>query len=275
MHLHAHHASVEQAIAALYPRLDALVVLTSQDAQEYAAAVTHPVRVVVIPNTVRPLGGARPTLSEPAVIAAGRLTPQKGFDMLIRAFAQVAAERADWELRICGAGRERGTLEALIHEMRLGDHVTLRGPVKRLGEEMSRASIFVLSSRFEGFPLVLVEAMSTGLPVVSFDCPTGPRDVIDHRGNGILVPPGDVDALARAMLELIADEDLRRRMGAAAARTATAYTIDAIGPRWSQLLDSLPPPSNVPASTAGRSANGGLDPVTAAPAAVRRPGAGA
>jgi glycosyltransferase involved in cell wall biosynthesis len=104
---------------------------------------------------------------------------------------------------------------------------------------MEQASLFVLSSRFEGFPLILIEAMSKGLPVVSFDCPTGPRDVIDDHRNGILVPPKDIDALASGMLELIADDELRHRLGAAAALTADKYTADAIGSEWERLLDEL------------------------------------
>jgi glycosyltransferase involved in cell wall biosynthesis len=219
--------------------LDALVVLTEGDAREYARLVPGLARLAVIPNSVRRLEGGRASLSGTTILAAGRLTPQKGFDLLIRAFARLAGAYPEWRLRICGGGPQREVLERLIDEHGLGDIVSLPGRVKRLGEEMARASMFVLSSRFEGFPLILVEAMSKALPVVSFDCPTGPRDVIDDRRDGILVPREDVDALAGAMRELIADPELRRRLGAEAARTAADYTIEALGPRWDDLFDEL------------------------------------
>jgi glycosyltransferase involved in cell wall biosynthesis len=104
---------------------------------------------------------------------------------------------------------------------------------------MAQASMFVLSSRFEGFPLVLVEAMHKGLPVVSFDCPTGPGEIVEDGRNGILVPAQDVDGLARGMIALIEDAELRRSCGAEAAKTAEAYRMDVIGPRWDAFIAEL------------------------------------
>jgi glycosyltransferase involved in cell wall biosynthesis len=239
MHLHAHPESVRRAIARGYPRLDALVTLTDPDAREFTVFLPAPPKIAVIPNSARKLGGKQASLSGTTILAAGRLTPQKGFDLLIPAFARVAAEHPDWRLRICGGGHERNALQRLIDEHGLADVATLTGPVRRLGKQMQGASLFVLSSRFEGFPLILLEAMSKGLPVVSFDCPTGPREVIDDHRNGILVPAGDIDALATGILEVIADDDLRHRLGAAATLTANEYRIEAIGPKWEQLFDEL------------------------------------
>jgi glycosyltransferase involved in cell wall biosynthesis len=243
MHLKAHHKSVRAALARFYPRLHALVVLTEQDARDYVEYLPEPPMIAVIPNTVRKLGGDQARLSGTTVLAAGRLTPQKGFDLLIHAFALVASDRPHWQLRICGRGPQRRELLRLIDAHGLDDVITLPGAVRRLGDEMERASLFVLSSRFEGFPLILIEAMSKGLPIVSFDCPTGPRDVIEDHRNGLLVPSGDIDALAASILELIADSGLRRRLGTAAALTARKYTIEAIGPRWEQLLDAVQAPA--------------------------------
>jgi glycosyltransferase involved in cell wall biosynthesis len=113
------------------------------------------------------------------------------------------------------------------------------GATKQLGEALAQASIFVLSSRFEGFPLILIEAMSKGLAVVSYDCPTGPSDIVDDHQNGILVPAKDIDALAEGMRELMADEPLRRRVAAAASESAKAYEIESIGPHWAELFTSL------------------------------------
>jgi glycosyltransferase involved in cell wall biosynthesis len=117
--------------------------------------------------------------------------------------------------------------------------VELPGASSDLPGEMAQASVYALSSRFEGFPLVLLEAMGAGMAAVAFDCPTGPRDIIEDHGNGILVPAKDVDAFAAGLRELMGDEDLRRRCGAAAVETARAYTMDAVGPQWEGLFARL------------------------------------
>jgi glycosyltransferase involved in cell wall biosynthesis len=214
------------------------VTLTEGDLRDYAERVAD-VRLASIPNSFSEMGGGKARLAGKTVLSAGRLRRQKGFDLLIRAFGPVAAAHPDWRLRICGRGRLRKDLQRLIDEEGLSDVVTLAGQAKHLGREMESASMFVLSSRFEGFPLILLEAMSKGLPVVSFDCPTGPREVIDNRRNGILVADGDVDALAAGMREVIADAEFRERLAAASVETVQAYSMQAIGPRWGALLDEL------------------------------------
>jgi glycosyltransferase involved in cell wall biosynthesis len=239
MNLRKRPAELREAMPTLYPMLDALVVLTEQDRQAYEAHLDGRVRVVRIPNAVRDMGAGMADLSSVTVLAAGRLTRQKGFDLLIRGFARVAAEHPGWRLRICGGGRLRTKLEALVVEQGLSEVVTLAGPVRDLGAEMSRASIFVLSSRFEGLPLVLLEAMSKGMAVVSADCPTGPAEVLQDRRNGILVPRRDADALGDAIVELIRDEDLRHRCAAGAVETAREYTMTAVGRQWEALLGEL------------------------------------
>ena len=147
------------------------------------------------------------------VVAAGRLVRAKGFDRLIRAFTWVAEAHPGWRLRICGGGPERAALAALIGELRLGGRVELAGKVRDMEAELGAASVFALSSRFEGLPLALLEAMAKGLAVVSFDNCAGPREVIEHGTDGLLVPGGDERALARAICALIESPDLRRRLG--------------------------------------------------------------
>ena len=239
LHFGAHSPPVLEAIRERYAQLDALVVLTADDERRYAEFLSPAPRLAHIPNTV--YGGERGTanLDAPTILAAGRLTRQKGFDLLIDAFSRVAPHHPQWGLRICGRGPLCRGLQKRIDRHGLADVVTLAGAARDLGEEMTRASIFVLSSRTEGFPLVLIEAMSHGMAVVAFDCPTGPRDVIDDHRNGILVAPRDIVALARGVGEMISNPELRRRCGTAARETGRAYTIDAIGPRWDTLFGQL------------------------------------
>jgi glycosyltransferase involved in cell wall biosynthesis len=238
MHLLNHPRSVREAIQRLYPRLDSMVVLTERDARNYRELVGPALSLVRIPNTVRPLPGGRADLSQKTVLAAGRFARQKGYDLLLPAWTRVAEEHPDWRLRLCGSGAMKKQLKAQIRELELEDVVSFEGPAD-MAEAMSNASIFALSSRFEGFPLILLEAMSKGMAVVSFDCPTGPAEIIDDGRNGILVPAYDINAFAGALRTMIEDEELRRRCAAAAITTAEAYTMEAVGPRWETLLDEL------------------------------------
>jgi glycosyltransferase involved in cell wall biosynthesis len=239
MHLSSHKPRLQKAVRAGYPELDALAVLTASDEREYAEYLGDSARVEQIPNAVTKLDGGVSELSAKTVIAAGRLKRQKDFGRLIRAFAQVVEKHPDWQLKICGGGPRQQALEKLIGNLGLEQNVVLAGPVRNLGPELANASMYALSSRREGFPMVLLEAMSKGLPVVSFDCPTGPREIVRDRENGMLVPHQDVDALAAAMIEMIEDEELRRRCGAGALATAERYSIDVIGARWEELLAEL------------------------------------
>jgi glycosyltransferase involved in cell wall biosynthesis len=231
--------TLRKAMARKYGRLDVLVALTAGDVEDYDKLMKGRLRLERIPNTVHAMGGPDPDLDSKVVLAAGRLTRQKGFDLLIPAWAQVASDHRDWTLRICGKGHQKEELEELIERHGVSDTVQLAGPAQDMGAEFGAASIFVLSSRFEGFPLILIEAMSKGLAVASYDCPTGPREIIDDHRNGLLVPHKDVDALARAIRELIEDDELRRSCAAAAAESAHEYSIASVGPRWQALFDDL------------------------------------
>jgi glycosyltransferase involved in cell wall biosynthesis len=239
MNLGHHRKALRNGMARSYGGLDVLVALTEEDREAYEKLLDGKVRLAVIPNTVHDIDGPPADLDSRTVLAAGRLVHQKGFDMLIEAFARVHAAQPDWKLKICGGGELVDRLVAAVAERGLDGVVELPGPCADLPGEMERASIYALSSRFEGFPLVLLEAMGKGMAVVAFDCPTGPRDIIDDHRNGVLVPPKDVEAFAAGLLELIEDDELRRRCGPAAAETAQQYTIDAVGPRWEALFREL------------------------------------
>ncbi len=237
MHLGAHKPGLKAAMPNGYKKLDAFVLLTEGAREDYEKHLKGKVKLAKIPNSARELGGP-PDLDAKRVLAAGRLTRQKGFDWLIPAWAQVEAKHPDWELKICGEGKWRERLEAQIAEHGL-KNVALPGNCENMAAEMSNASIFALSSRFEGFPLILCEAMSKGMAPVAFDCPTGPAEMIRDGENGLIVPLGDIDAFAEALLRMIEDDELRHRCGPAAAETGRAFKMDAIGPMWDKLFKEL------------------------------------
>jgi len=187
----------------------------------------------VIPNPVMPPPPSRAVPSDPPVIVAiGRLVPQKGFDILLPAFARVAAVHSDWCLEIWGEGPERGALERLRDSLGLSSRVMLPGRTREPYKVLRRASLFVMSSRREGFPTVLGEAMSCGLPVVSVDCPSGPREMIRDGIDGLLVPPENVGALAAGMERLISDQRLARDLASRAPEVVDRFALSKVLERW-------------------------------------------
>ncbi len=242
--LSGHPPSVRSRITRGYGRLDAVVTLTEADLKAYERAFERagrprPAVLARIPNAVPRLDGGRSPLTAKTAVTIGRLTHVKGYDLLIRAWAHVAARHPDWTLRIFGAGPRQEKLQAAIDRRGLTDRVLLAGPIQDVGAELARASLFVLSSRREGMPMVLLEAMSKGLPVVAYDCPTGPAELIAHGVNGLLVKPQKIHALADAICAVIEDDDLRARLAAQGPPTAARYDIDVIGARWERLLADL------------------------------------
>jgi glycosyltransferase involved in cell wall biosynthesis len=229
------------AIHRSYAQLEALVVLTDTDRRRYERFLGDRPRIEVIPNSLPLVGGAQSDLEQPVVIGVGRLTAQKGFDRLIRSFGSIAEAHPQWSLHVYGEGPRRDGLEAMIARRHLEEAIRLPGHVADVGEHLRAASIFALSSRSEGFPLALIEAMSCGLPVVSYDCPTGPADIVQHGHTGLLVPNGDVDAFADALLELIADPEKRRRFGAAGAERAKQWDTSCVIAKWERLLGDVRP----------------------------------
>ncbi|MFC7649970.1 glycosyltransferase [Streptosporangium lutulentum] len=209
--------------------------LTRADLEHYARAVPNP-HLVCIPNALPPLGEGRAWLEGTTAVALGRLERVKGFDLLLTAWRLVCDRRPEWTLRIYGSGPWMDRLKTQIDELDLTDRAFLMGRTDRVGEELSKAAMFLLSSRSEGMPMALIEAMSKGLPAVAFDCPTGPGEIITDGVDGQLVEPKNVEALAEAICELIDDQDLRRKLGAAAQNTAAAYDLQTIGSRWDTLL---------------------------------------
>src|SRR6188472_1289035 len=257
MHLARHSAAQRAVIAARYPALTAVVVLTEADQEVYRRHLQGRSRVAVIPNAAPPVPSQSPAHADRIVLGVGRLTHQKGFDRLIRAFAPVAVAHPGWTLRICGAGPKHAELRRTVRRHRLGGRVELPGAVERVDEEMARAAVYALSSRFEGFPMALLEAMSAGMAIAAFDCPTGPRELLEDGRSGLLVPEGDEAALSAALERLVADPALRARLGSGAQERARAYSIDRVGERWVELISGLGVhPTRVCDATQSRGAGG-------------------
>jgi glycosyltransferase involved in cell wall biosynthesis len=239
MNLGTYKPALRDALVRAYPWLDAVTVLTEHDLADYRAALGGGVRVARIPNGIPPVPD-RPAVPEGKVlVAAGRLAPQKGFDLLIDAYAKVHARHPDWRLDIFGHGDLKPDLEARIAAHELTGAARLRGVTARLPEELSAAGMFVLSSRFEGLPMVLLEAMTLGVPAVAFDCPTGPAEIIENGRNGLLVPPQDTGALADGICELIERPELRARMRIAARESSARYSMPAVRDLWEELFRDL------------------------------------
>ncbi|MEV0234428.1 glycosyltransferase [Nonomuraea sp. NPDC050786] len=232
--------SMQELIKWRYRRLDALVTLTKADLRDYRQTLPKkPRKLARIPNAVPPMSGDVSKLDAKVAVAVGRMTRIKGFHRLITAWETVAAAHPDWKLRIYGAGPQEENLAQQIREAGLEDKVELPGPTSDVGAELEKASIFVLSSRHEGFPMTILEAMAKGLAIVSFNSPHGPKEMITHEVDGLLVKPRTNANLAESIIRVIEDEQLRRSLAAGALETARTYDVDAIGEQWDALLAEL------------------------------------
>lgn len=212
---------------------DKIVVLTDED--KNTNWKNNP-KITVIPNPLTSPCKEQSTLNEKKVIAVGRLEYQKKFQSLIKAWTHVAKKHPDWKLEIWGEGSKRVELENLIAKLNLKRHVFLKGYTYNIEFQMLNASIFALSSIFEGFGLVIVEAMSCGLPVVSYACPCGPKDIITEGKDGFLVEINNEEALANKINLLIENEELRKQMSDAAKIKAKKYNIENITTMWMDLF---------------------------------------
>jgi glycosyltransferase involved in cell wall biosynthesis len=170
----------------------------------------------------------------------GRLAPQKGFDLLLEAFSRIARSFPEWRLVILGSGSLKDELEAKSRALNLGDQVVFLSACANPFPTLQAADLFVLSSRFEGFPNALAEAMSCGLAVISFACPYGPAEIIRHEVDGLLVPPGDIPALAAALGRLMANPQERERLAARAPDVLMRFSKEKILAMWEQVFDALP-----------------------------------
>jgi glycosyltransferase involved in cell wall biosynthesis len=253
-HIHPPQLPLNRFWAALrrycYSHLAAVTALTTES-RDWLLHHTRVKKVAVIPNAAPwPLPTQEPLLIPQAImppgqkllLAVGRLSEQKGFDLLIDAFGQIAAQQADWHLAILGEGPLRTALLAQIRQAGLEDRISLAGRAGNVGDWYQTADLYVMSSRFEGFGNTLAEALAYGVPAVSFDCDTGPRDIIRHQVDGLLVPSGDVAALAESLNQLMSDGSLRQEFGAKAIEARERFSMEKIVSMWEALFTDLKNP---------------------------------
>lgn len=220
-------------------KVDRLVVLTKSDEHDFVCKEgidASLVKQIYNPSPVS--ADAECVHTEKKVLAIGRFAEQKGFDLLLRSWAIVEKTADDWTLEIVGDGFQKKELENMIENLGL-KNVLLSPFTKNIKEKYQDASVYVLSSRYEGFVLVLLEAMSMSLPVVAFDCHTGPRELVDDGRNGFLVPPLDTRQLAEKLLLVMTNETLRKEMSHHSFEKSKQYRMENILPQWTELIESL------------------------------------
>lgn len=243
LHLMEQNGIAQRMIARLWRRkmdklvgqLDALVLLTQHDADSWSGLT----RTVVIPNSL-PFFPEKPsTCNQKQVIFVGRLNEQKGLEYLVKTWEHVHQKHKDWILQIYGDGDQRDLLHRLIREAKMEDTVILNQPTRQIMDRYLESSIFLLTSRFEGFGMVLIEAMACGVPVVSFDCPWGPADIIKNGEDGFLVGYLNTIEAAEKVVQLIESPELRKEMGIRARENVQRYSRNTVMKQWIDLFYSL------------------------------------
>ena len=222
---------LEKAIA----QLDGFVVLTQHDADSWA----HIKKATIIPNPLPFIPQAYSNCLSKKIISVGRYAEQKGYDLLIEVWSKIARKYPDWEINVYGHGEQEEMLQGLIETFHVTDSFKLNPPSKNIKEKYVESSIYVMSSRFEGFGLVLIEALACGLPCISFNCPHGPADIIKNGENGILVGNSNIEELANAIENLINDEEKRIKMGQQAQKIVQKYSPDNIMKMWVELFNKI------------------------------------
>ncbi len=218
-------------------RFDKFVVLTNED-RGYWGNLPN---IEVIPNAAMFVAERYADVSAKRVIAVGRLDYQKGFDRLIQAWEIVnkSGKYDDWRLDIFGQGDWKDMLQGMIDKKGLNGSAFINKPTKNIGDEYADSSMLVMSSNYEGFPMVMIEAMACGLPVVAFDFKCGPKDIIRNEENGLIIHNGDIKALADGIMKLMEDTENRKRMSLNARKIVDTYSEKAVMEKWIGLFNNL------------------------------------
>lgn len=229
----AHHWRKKQEKA--IKQLNTLVVLTPHDAKSWES-IKH---AEIIPNPIPFIPQKYSTCTNKQIISVGRLSEQKGFERLIEAWAIITTKHPDWRLTIYGEGEEKNKLEQLAEKKHIKTTFNICQPTQDIENKYIESSIYVMSSRFEGLPMVLIEAKACGLPCISFDCPHGPSEIIKHNDDGLLIENGNIEKLADAINYLIEHDNIRINMGKRAQINSESYSPKQIMSKWVELFSKL------------------------------------
>lgn len=220
-----------------YPRLNAVVLLTHADSKHYSFIKKE--RLFVISNSISFESKDISSCNEKRIIAVGRLEQQKGFDYLLEAAVIMKNKIPEWHLDIFGDGKQKNELLQKIRELNLNDFVCINEPTPNIKDELLKSSLYVMSSRYEGLPMVLIESQYLGLPAVSFDCPTGPSEIIVQNETGYLVKLYDVNELANKVIDLALNEEKRKQFGVNARNYSNRFSTNSVAEKWDYLMSRL------------------------------------
>jgi glycosyltransferase involved in cell wall biosynthesis len=236
---HHHHAWLQKnkfwtfLCKQAYPKLSGIICLNKTEAEYYKDTAPS----FVIPNFIENRSGELSSCTNKTILSVGWLIPRKGIDLMLQAAKTILTAYPDWTWKLIGEGEMKEQVEQFIQTEKLEGRFILQAPVNsEIMQEYLNASIYVMSSRFEAFPMVLLEAMSVGLPCVSFDCPSGPSDIITNNIDGIIVEKENINQLTTAILTLITSEEKRKEMGEAAFINVQRFSPDNIYELWKQLF---------------------------------------
>jgi glycosyltransferase involved in cell wall biosynthesis len=211
------------------------LVLSTEDADAWAR--DHMSNADFMPNPLHVSPSVLPDLSRPVVELLGRLSFEKGQDMMLEAWAEVTGAFPDWRLRLYGSGPDEEVLRRQASDLGVDKTVEFAGATADVEAALNEASIFALSSRMEGFPMSVMEAMAYGLPTVAFDCAPGVRELITHEADGLLVRPGNTTEFAEQLARLMSDEDLRAKLGSRARTSVRRFSADMVTDRWERMFE--------------------------------------
>ena len=215
-------------------KYDKIIILTEEDKKNWKLP-----NIEVIPNSLPFYTEEFSKCENKKIISVGRLVYQKGYDILIDVWNIISKKYPDWVLEIYGDGPEKENLQNKINKLGLEKSFLLKGAVKDIQDKYLESSIYVMSSRYEGMPMVLLETMACGLPVISFDCPCGPKDIIKNNEDGFIVKFGNIEQMAEKIEELIIDEEKRKLFGKNARKNIQRYSQDKIMNQWKELFEEL------------------------------------
>jgi GalNAc-alpha-(1->4)-GalNAc-alpha-(1->3)-diNAcBac-PP-undecaprenol alpha-1,4-N-acetyl-D-galactosaminyltransferase len=218
-----------------YRKAKCITVLTPEDKTYFPNDLQHKIHVTLNP-AVKPNVSKNDYSLNNRIIGVGRLVKEKGFDLLISAFSELTSDFPELKLDIYGTGVEYDDLTSLIKESGLSEKVFIHSPVKNIIEKMTGADIFILPSRLEPFGMVIVEAMSAGVPVIATDCPNGPKNIITNKDDGILVKNGSVQEISDSIKLVLTDEELRKKLGGNAKKITEKLSVENFIKKWEELI---------------------------------------